>query len=74
MYMMKSESFSVVSDSLLPPGLYSPWNSPGQNTGEDSQFPFLGDLPNPEIQSGSFALRRILYQLTTREAQEYWSE
>jgi len=29
----KSESCSVVSDSLQPCGLYSPWNSPGQNTG-----------------------------------------
>ena len=26
------ESRSVVSDSLWPYGLYSPWNSPGQNT------------------------------------------
>ena len=31
-----SESRSVVSDSLWPHGLYSPWNSPGQNTGVDS--------------------------------------
>ena len=23
----------VMSDSLQPHGLYSPWNSPGQNTG-----------------------------------------
>ena len=30
---MKSESCSVMSDSLQPYGLYSPWNSPGQNTG-----------------------------------------
>ena len=30
----ESESVhSVVSDSLQPHGLYSPWNSPGQNTG-----------------------------------------
>ena len=27
-----SESCSVVSNSLWPHGLYSPWNSPGQNT------------------------------------------
>ena len=27
---------SVVSDSLLPHGLYSPWNSPGQNIGVGS--------------------------------------
>ena len=29
----ESESCSVVSDSLQPHGLYSPWNSPGQNNG-----------------------------------------
>ena len=28
----ESESHLVMSDSLLPHGLYSPWNSPGQNT------------------------------------------
>ena len=32
-YESESESHSVVSDSLQPRGLYSPWNSPGQNTG-----------------------------------------
>ena len=31
-----SESRSVVSDSLWPCGLCSPWNSPGQNTGVGS--------------------------------------
>ena len=33
--MMKSESgsCSVVSNSLQPEELYSPWNSQGQNTG-----------------------------------------
>ena len=30
---LKSENHSVVSDSLQPHGLCSPWNSPGQNTG-----------------------------------------
>ena len=30
---LESESHSVMSDSLQPHGLYSPWNSPGQNTG-----------------------------------------
>ena len=30
------ESQSVVSGSLQPIGLYSPWNSPGQNTGVGS--------------------------------------
>ena len=32
-----------MSDSLWPHGLYSPWNSLGQNTGGDS----LGDTVNP---------------------------
>jgi len=31
-----NESLSVMSDSLQPHGLYIPWNSPGQNTGEGS--------------------------------------
>ena len=35
-YIYESESRSVVSGSFLPPGLYSPWNSPGQNTGVGS--------------------------------------
>ena len=32
----ESESRSVVSNSLWPDGLYSPWNSPGQITGVGS--------------------------------------
>ena len=35
-WLSKSESCSVVSDSLQPHGLCSPWNSPGHNTGVDS--------------------------------------
>ena len=33
---VESESCSVVSDTLQPHGLYSPWNSPAQNTGVGS--------------------------------------
>ena len=36
MDISESESLSVVSDSLQPHALYSPWNSPGQNTGVGS--------------------------------------
>ena len=36
-----------------PHGLYSPWNSPGQNTGMHSLFPSPGDLPNPGIEPRS---------------------
>jgi len=32
----ESESCSVMSDSLQPHGLYSPWNSLGKNTGVGS--------------------------------------
>ena len=48
-----SESHSVVSESLWPHGLYSPWNSPGQSTGSPSP----GDLPNPGIEPRSPALQ-----------------
>ena len=45
----ESQSCSVVSDCLRPHGLYSPWNSPGQNTGVGS-LPSPEDLPNPGIE------------------------
>ena len=51
-----SESRSVVSDSLRPHGLYSPWNSPGQNTGVSSLSLLQGNLPDPGIEPGSPAL------------------
>ena len=34
----ESESRSVLSNSLQPDGLYSPWNSPGKNTGVGCHF------------------------------------
>ena len=46
-----------MSDSLLPHGLYRPWNSPGQDTGVGSLFPSPGDLPNPGIEPRSHALQ-----------------
>ena len=39
---------------------YSPWNSPGQNTGVSSLSPSPGDFPNP----GLLHCRWILYQLS----------
>ena len=41
----ESESRSVVSDSLPPHGLYSPWNSPDQNNGVGSLFLLRGIFP-----------------------------
>ena len=59
----ESESRSVVSDSLWPQGLYSPWNSPGQNTGEGSLSLLQGIFPGDQTQvshiSGGF-----FYQLS----------
>ena len=49
----ESESCSVVSDSLEPLGLYSPWNSPGQNTGVCSLSLLQGNLPNSGIEPRS---------------------
>ena len=63
----ESESHSVVSDSLRPHGLYSPWNFPGQNTGVgilsllQEIFPAQG--LNPRLPH----CRHILYQLSHKE-------
>ena len=48
----ESKSHSVMSDSLQPHGLYTPWNSPSHNTGVGT-FPSPGDLPNPGIEPRS---------------------
>ena len=41
-----SESHSVISNSLQPHGLYSPWNSPGQNTGVGNLSLLQGIFPS----------------------------
>ena len=56
-YESESESRSVVSDSLQPNGLYSPWDSPGQNTGVSSHSFLQGGPPNLGIKSRSPALQ-----------------
>ena len=59
-----NESRSVVSDSLRPHGLYSPWNSPGQNTGEGSLSLLQGIFPPHGWNPGLPHCRRILSQLS----------
>ena len=54
---MWSESHSVLSDSLRPHGLYSPWNSIGQNTGVGSLSLLQEVDPNPGMKSRSPALQ-----------------
>ena len=58
----ESESRSVVSNSLWPHGLYSPWNSPDQNTGVGSLSLLQGIFPTQGLNPGLLHCRRILYQ------------
>ena len=60
----QSESCSVVSDSLQPHGLFSPWNSPSQNTGVGSLSLLQGIFPTQESNPGLLHCRWILYQLS----------
>ena len=60
----ESESCSVVSNSLQPHVLYSPWNSPGQNTGVGSHSLLQGIVPTQGSNPGLLHCRRILYQLS----------
>ena len=64
----QSESHSVVSDSLRPHGLYSPWNSPGQNAGVSSLFLLQGIFPAQGSNPGLLHCRQILYQLSHKRS------
>ena len=60
------ESCLVVSDSLQPHGLYSPWNSPSQNTGVGSLLQEVS--PTQGLNLGLLHCRQILYQLSHQES------
>ena len=60
----ESEIHSVVSDSLRPHGLYSPWNSPGQNTGVGSLSLLQRIFPTHGLNPGLSHCRQTLYQLS----------
>ena len=64
----ESESRLVKSDSLRPHGLYSPWNSPGQNTGVGSPSLLQGIFPAQGSNPGLPHCRLILYQLSHKGA------
>ena len=59
----ESEIHSVMSDSLWPQGLHSPWNSSGQNTGVGSCSFLQGIFPTQGLNWGLPYCRWILYQL-----------
>ena len=60
----ESESCSVMSDSLQPHGLYSPWNSPGKNTGVGCHSLLQEIFPTQGLNPGLPHCRWILYQLS----------
>ena len=65
-YESESEIRSVVSDSLWPHGLYSLWNSSGQDTGVGSLSLLQGIFPTQGSNPGLPHCRQILYQLSHR--------
>ena len=73
-WVSERESRSVMSDSLRPPGLYSPWNSPGQNTRVGSLSLLQGIFPTQGSNLGLPRLphcRQILYQLNHQGSPMY---
>ena len=60
----ESESRSVVSNSLGPHGLYSPWNSPGPNIGVGSLSLLQGIFATHGTNTGLLHCRQVLYQLS----------
>ena len=62
----ESESRSVLSHSLWPHGLCSPWNSPGQITGVGSLSLLQRIFPTQGLNTGLLHHRQILYQLSHR--------
>ena len=66
----ESESQPVVSDALQPHGPYSPWNSPGQNTGVF----FSRVMSHPRDRTlVSHIAGGFFTSWATREAQISWS-
>ena len=68
-YINESASPSVMSNSLWPHGLYSPWNFLGQSTGVGCLSLLQGIFPTQGWNLGFLDCRQILYQLSHREAQ-----
>ena len=70
---VKSESRSTVSNSSQPQGLYSPWNSAGQNPGVGSLSLLHGIFLSQRSNPGLLHCRQILYQLSHMGSPEDWS-
>ena len=59
----KNESRSVLSNSLRPHRLQSPWNSPGQNTGVGSLSLLQRIFSTQELNQNLLHCKRFLHQL-----------
>ena len=57
-----------MSNSLQPHGLYSPWNSPGQNPRVGSLSLLQAIVPTQGLNPGIPHCRRILYQLSHKRS------
>ena len=68
--LCETESCSVVSNSLRPHGLYSPWNFLGQNTGMGNLSLLQGIFPTQGSNSGLLHCRQTLYQLSHKGSPE----
>ena len=66
MFLCESETHSVVSNSLQPHKLHSPWNSPGQNTVVGSLSILQGIFSTQRLNPGLPHCRQILYQLNLK--------
>ena len=64
----ESKSHSVVSNSLRPHGLNSPWHSPGQNIGVDSLSVLQGIFPTQGLNPDLPHCKWILYQLSHKRS------
>ena len=63
---VERKKVKVVSHSLQPHGLYSPWNPPGQNTGVGSISLLQGIFPPQGLNSGLPHCMWTPYQLSHR--------
>ena len=68
----RSESCSVMSDPLRPYGLYSPWNSPGQNTGVGSLSLLQGSSQprSPMLQADSLPAEPLSLKVNLQVEEE----
>ena len=69
--LAQSMCYTVHVNSLV---LYSPWNSPGQNTGVDSLSLLQGIFRTQGSNPGLLHCRQILYQLSHKGSSSFLNE